>query len=224
MNNLVLFWSIGIIFSSLFYIFCRKYFNINLKNSILYCVFFLLFEIIGAKLLFILENIDSFSVKYLSINSGFSLFGVFIFTPILIYILLLILRVNDKRNVFNFFIIGMFIELFFYRIGCITSGCCGGIKLSLFGTSFQFPTRIIEMLFCVGIVFTLLSIKDKYKNFIFPSAYISYGVFRFINEFFRIRTNVIGDLSISHFIAVLVVLIGLSLIAIDFGRNRMKNY
>lgn len=209
-----LFWIIGIIFSSLYYFLIRKKFMFSILESIVLIFSILLCEIIGAKILFILENLTNFSIEYLNILKGYSLFGVFLFTPILLLILSLLIK-KDIKNLLDYFISGMLIELAFYRIGCIFGGCCGGIEISLMGNTFYFPTRIFEIVFCIIMFILSLIIKFKFNKeplFIYLLICISYSSFRFLLEFFRIRVYVTGILSVSHYISIIVLIKSLILL------------
>lgn len=209
-----LFWVIGILFSSLYYFLVRKKFMYSILESIILIFAILLCEILGAKLLFILENIHGFSLQYLDILKGYSLFGVFIFTPVFLLLFSFLLK-KDIKNLLDYFISGMLLELAFYRVGCFFGGCCGGIDVNFFGNVFKFPTRIFEIIFCIIMFSLIVIIKFKYINkplFIYILVVISYSVFRFVLEFLRVRNNVLGLLSVSHFIALAVFIKGVLLL------------
>ena len=81
----------------------------------------------------------------------------------------------------------------FGRIGCYLSGCCYGIEThSSWDIYFPvhdhayLPTQLIEMtyLFILAAILALLAFK-KITPYTFPIYMVSYGVFRFIIEFFR---------------------------------------
>lgn len=117
------------------------------------------------------------------------------------------------------------------RVGCFCAGCCYGAPThSSWGVSFPasdvheqatellHPTQLYEVFYNL-IIFAILlyffTRNKKHKPYFFVSWYlILYGVFRFINEFFR------GDeyrgiflLSTSQWISVVMVILGvLSLI------------
>ena len=80
----------------------------------------------------------------------------------------------------------------FGRIGCFCGGCCyGKVTDSIFGVKFPFldvkvlPTQLFESIFDF-ILFTLMAVfrkRIKYHNF--EIYFITYGIFRFFNEFLR---------------------------------------
>lgn len=222
-NMLVVFWIIGILFSSIYYLVVRKKFYYSFFESIIFTFGILLFEILGAKSLFLLENLNSFNLNYLRLDGGYSLFGVFLFTPAFLLILSIIMK-KDIKNLLDYFISGMFIELAFYRVGCIFSGCCGGIDINLFGKVYAFPTRVFEIVFCISIFIYLMFIKLKKQKepiYIYIVSILSYGIFRFFLEFFRKRTIVVFQFSITHFISIFIILSGFILLRL-YTKGNLK--
>lgn len=112
----------------------------------------------------------------------------------------------------------------FGRLGCLFAGCCHGEYL---GKDYEFggifmrpnsgpagyyvPIQLYEALFLFilfGVCSYLLLKKDFKHNL---SIYlISYGIFRFVNEFFRSdsRGQFIGSLSPSQFWSIVMVIAG----------------
>ena len=81
----------------------------------------------------------------------------------------------------------------FGRIGCFLAGCCYGVETtSIIGVKFPFldhkviPTQLIEciFLFLLTLLMLLLAFKFKFK-YSFVIYLLSYGIFRFVIEFFR---------------------------------------
>ena len=77
------------------------------------------------------------------------------------------------------------------------------------------PIQLYEALFLFALfaVMTVLLLKFNFQHNL--SAYlISYGIFRFVNEFFRTdgRGHFIGSLSPSQFWSIVMVVIGVALI------------
>ena len=216
-----LMWIIGIIMSQIYYVAIGKKYHIKFPQSLFTGIMILFFEIVSAKILFILENINNFSVEYFSLASGYSLYGVFIFMPIFLMPISKIIF-NKNLLIMDFASIGILIELAFYRIGCYISGCCGGIEISGFGA---FPVQIIELVFDLLISTILLIIalrKNQFNNFLFSYVYILYGILRFILEFLRIRENILFAFSISHFLSIITIIIGLTIIIVT-NKKKYKN-
>ncbi len=104
----------------------------------------------------------------------------------------------------------------FGRIGCFLGGCCYGrvtdsfLGVTLPGDTYKtLPTNLWEafFLFLMFGVCTYLLFRHKYR-LTFPLYTFSYGIFRFINEFFRgdERGSFIPGLSPSQFWCILIVL------------------
>ncbi len=108
----------------------------------------------------------------------------------------------------------------FGRIGCLFAGCChgtylgetyvfGGIKMDgTQGWGYYVPTQLYEALF-LFIMFGVISylvLKHKYQHGL--SLYVlTYGIFRFIIEFFRAdhRGEFVGNISPSQFWSLLMI-------------------
>ena len=153
----------------------------------------------GSKLLFILTQISEIFKEFtvsnigkLIIQSGFVYYGGLFGALLGIYIYTRERKKYELAHVYN--MIAPAIPLFhgFGRIGCLFAGCCYGIKLKqpiVLWNLIQFnsfPTQIFEALFefCLcGII--LLMEKKNLSNNLLNVYMISYGIFRFLIEFFR---------------------------------------
>ena len=81
---------------------------------------------------------------------------------------------------------------FFGRIGCLMSGCCYGKPTDLwFGIYIVnlgykvIPTQLFEAIFLLILAVSLIALLFKGKKHIMELYMLSYGIFRFIIEFFR---------------------------------------
>lgn len=96
----------------------------------------------------------------------------------------------------------------FGRIGCYLAGCC-------YGNIGVFPVQLVEAVFnfLLCIVLSTISVKIKNGRYILAAYLISYGIGRFILEFFREDTirGFLGPLSTSQIISVFAVGIGIVL-------------
>ena len=173
---------------------------------------------------------------------GGAITGILIFT-ILFWILLKEKRCELKKYL-NVLVIGLVIGHAFGRIGCFCAGCCfGEITDSFLGVIFPkdsspynyivkyyvsegmnlesakelalttkiLPTQLIE----AGFLFILFGILNSFKKYQFEIYLISYGIFRFIIEFFRAddRGSLFNVLSPSQWLSILIIIVGvLSLI------------
>lgn len=226
-SPLVLFWSIGIILCFAYYILIRKKFKISFLMSILLCFIILLAEILGAKILFLFERIPNVTIDDLTALGGFSLFGVFLISPLFMFLFSLLLKIKFIK-LMDYMSLGIFLELACYRISCIYNGCCGGITfpwgfLELDG-SHTFPVQPIEIgldvLAFAILLILFLTKKLKYGD-LFYLTYLSYGLIRFVLEFFRVRDNLFLNMSISHIFAFICIVFGLIMFILN-RCNKLK--
>ncbi len=214
MSSLMFFWMFGIIFSVAFYMIMAKRYQHKWYISLLLGFIMIILETFSAKIMFLIENPASIK-SGISWRGGYSLFGVFFFTPIFLLLIFWILKLN-KLEQMDFLVPGILLELSFYRIGCMCAGCCYGIEVG-WGitngtTKGLFPVQPLEACldFTAFIVIVLLIIKNKLRQGeAFYITYISYGVIRFVMEFLRERTNVVGPLATSHFYALAIMIFGI---------------
>ena len=97
------------------------------------------------------------------------------------------------------------------RLNCMTQGCCQGI-LFPFDFCERWPLRETELVFyfLFIIIFAGRILKGKTNGEVYPVYMISYGIIRFVCEFFREEfTTQVGVLHLAHIWAVLSVIIGL---------------
>lgn len=130
---------------------------------------------------------------------------------------------NERYKIFyylNFIITGVVITHAFGRIGCFLGGCCYGKETTSwlgmyyptdYGTLKVYPTQLFEagFLFILFLVLFFVIKKNQLRYYL-----ISYGVFRFILEYFRgdDRGNTIfGFFSPSQFLSVLMIVCGILL-------------
>jgi phosphatidylglycerol:prolipoprotein diacylglycerol transferase len=115
----------------------------------------------------------------------------------------------------------------FGRIGCFSYGCCYGRPTNswigilfppdspagILGTK-VIPTQLVEasFLFVLFFILKFLNTHKKFNGQIISVYLISYGIFRFVIEFFRAdpRGNVFF-LSISQFISIILIGLGIFL-------------
>jgi phosphatidylglycerol:prolipoprotein diacylglycerol transferase len=124
----------------------------------------------------------------------------------------------------------------FGRIGCFLAGCCHGKQTdSVFGVVFPgraggnpvHPTQLYEAIFLFALFAVVTYLAFKYTFQYNMSIYlICYGIFRFINEYFRgdSRGEFVGNLSPSQFWAIVMVVLGIGYIFVIkydlFGKLR----
>ena len=116
----------------------------------------------------------------------------------------------NRREFYDLFAYYVLPSLFLQRVSCIFSGCCYGIPF--FHTDLLWPTREIELIFYIlfGIRLYFLEKRGRIeKGNCFPLLMISYGIFRFFEEFVRYSAGH-RFLHPAHVWSVLCVIIGMS--------------
>jgi prolipoprotein diacylglyceryltransferase len=142
-------------------------------------------------------------------GSGMSLYGAVFFLPI-VYFAFAKLSRRRVADVFDVFTICTVIALLCARFNCILSGCCLGIEIPGL-TGWRVPTREAELVFYIVLyLFFLKKVgKPTYRGLIYPIYMVSYGVFRFVVEFFRESTHpIVGAFHISHIWSILAIGVG----------------
>ncbi len=209
-------WGTGYLLSVIYRILARKYFSFSFFESILFSLLIFVSDVISAKLMFILENVLTFQISYLTIKGGFSLLGVFLFSPLLLSVAVFFFK-KSYKNILNYYAPGILIELAFYRINCAICGCCGGITIN----RHPFPTQLVEII-CDLILFVILVIlvfKFHKSNILFGFTYLGYGVIRFCLEFLRVRNNIVFIFSLTHIWVLIVISIGLFFLVFESRRK-----
>ncbi len=214
-----LYWLLAI--GTLFNIFWLKKFKEQLQISniaiILLSIFHTIFGVLSVRLFAEIEVLTG-----LSEGGKLSLFGGIYFMPICYYSLTKILKCKSAQ-IFDIFTICIIFTLMCARVGCIISGCCQGRLIP--GMDIHYPTREAEMLFYVVLI-AILSKKvlcGESKGAIYPIYMIAYGIFRFLEEFFRAR---IGSTIIhpAHFWALICLIAGLSIyLELKVTEDKRKN-
>lgn len=113
-----------------------------------------------------------------------STYGVYFIAPALLALLARGAGM-DAGSLFDVFALYALPSLFLLRINCLISGCCGGRAIG--NTGLHWPTRQAEMVFYAVMLLALLR-REKAgaaKGTAFPLLTASYGVFRFVEEWFR---------------------------------------
>ena len=167
--------------------------NIPVKKDQMYDFLFYLIicSIIGARLLYVLVNIDFFIQHPADIikvwQGGLVFYGGFI-TAILYAVLYCKYKKIDIKKLADVFAPALALGHAFGRIGCFFSGCCYGKETQCFiSINNRYPTQIMEAVGNLIIFFVLHKLyKKSHKNgYIFLLYLVLYSVLRFLIEFLR---------------------------------------
>ena len=215
------------------FLFAFLVFNLLIKeelktvDKILFSIYVFLGGLVGAKILAMIVAIPyffnaSFNFFKWGMNSGMVYFGGVLGAFLMgeLYIKLYGLK---PEKIWDKVIAVLPLGQVFGRIGCFCAGCCYGVESEKLGLVFPYitnknlegvkllPTQLIEASFCLIVfVFLIILSKKTTKEYLILLVYsISYGVFRFMIEFFRgDETRGIFILSTSQWIAILLIAFG----------------
>ena len=226
-DSSLFFWGIGIVASQIYYLFFGRQYGFKWYQSFFFGILFLIFEIIGAKTLYILENTHDVIENGIRF-SGFSLFGIMFSVPLLVLPLAKLLKISYGK-LMDFASVGILIELAFYRVGCTLVGCCEGIPF-VFGLTYPhgkilFPVQPLEATLDIIIAVTLIILYKKKRLFNgeqYLLYMIAYGIVRFVLEFFRERKMLFWVFSLSHVWAALAIIIGSELLLWLKGKRKCE--
>lgn len=194
---------------------------ISIKNSerygfkkiiaIIIPIVYLLLSLVGAKLLYALENITTIRENGISFD-GLSLYGaIYIFPPVA----LLISGFNKNRFAkwLDYCTTFTLVLLICVRTGCFLSGCCGAFTIWNEDTPIILPVQLFEVVFDI----LILELCLKFKNTetppgkMYPVFMISYSVIRFFIEYLRNSPKDLFGFSNGQLFAVIGILFGILL-------------
>ena len=162
--------------------------------------------IIGSKLFEILCDFEYYYclVKNAEFNLNHILSGYAYTGGIIggIITLMIISKIFGEKmdKLFIIFVPNLFLIYSISKIGCYLNGCCEGIIINNFRIPIQLIESVIELI--------LYNIVWSQKNVV-AFFFISYGIFRFIFEFFREDTYFYG--SLTQIMSVAFIFLGMIL-------------
>ena len=204
---LILLLSAGAVFTAVWLVLLRKRLDMPWYAAIPLAILSTVYGVLTAKVFAFLEagfNTDSFG--------NMRLFGVVFFMP-LAYWLGAKLSKRSYREVFDVLTPCIIFTVMCARINCIVSGCCIGLPIPGMN-GVRFPTREAEILFYIILLICLCPrvLKGKYRGQAYPIYMISYGAFRFVEEFFR-SADTSSVFHRAHIWALITLIIGISIYA-----------
>lgn len=221
MTLMILIGAIAALAEVLFFLKSRKKVKTNYVDLLITMVFTVLIGIVGT---IIFENIYE-AIKHAVYHEpqvwtwGMTFYGGLIFGVVAFLLLyrFFYLRHNEPilKEMLKIAPASISLGHAFGRIGCLLSGCCYGkdtdawYGIMLPGHEHPtIPTQVIEMifLFILATILAILAFK-QITNYTFPIYMVSYGVFRFIIEFFRgDERGQLAGLSPSQYICIALVI------------------
>lgn len=186
--------------------------NMSYRQNVIFMLYGIPFAYLGAVLLYYLTQIEPLSVALPYLFSDFEFFISYVSFGFVFYGGLIgflcglafyaNVTDNDCRTNFRYMVPAIPLFHAFGRIGCYLAGCCygkDGIPVQLIESGFNF---VLFAALCI------IAVKCNKAFTTIGIYFISYGIFRFIIEFFRgdeIRGIIFG-LSTSQWISLLLIL------------------
>ncbi|MGM9873961.1 MAG: prolipoprotein diacylglyceryl transferase [Bacilli bacterium] len=221
---------LGIVASFIVSLINSKKSKLNRDDMMYASAFALVGGMIGAKLLFILTNLELIIASELSLyevlKSGFVFYGGLLGGALGYFIYAMVYKIN-VIDFYDHVVCSLPLGQVFGRIGCFCAGCCYGRPTDSFlGVIYTapadintpvgvklLPVQLFESFFCLVlfIVLAIVNRKPTKRGTRMLIYLFGYSVFRFINEIFRydsIRGG-IGILSTSQIISILIFIFAL---------------
>ncbi len=222
---------LGFVLGTVYVFVVRKHYAVSVKQTVLSSVLGLFASLFGAVLMAQLYNEIVLFASDGSVQamSRFRLFGVLLFSPLLVKTLYAFAKL-DGDTPMDLYATGTVLALGCAKIGCFCYGCCYGIAWEhgitnrLTGLSVV-PVQLLESICCfvLAIVLMVLMHKGKLRGLLFPVAQIAYSVPRFFLEFLRhydyaVEGDIFLNLSVWQLFSVLTVFVGV--IWLTFSRKK----
>jgi phosphatidylglycerol:prolipoprotein diacylglycerol transferase len=197
------------------------------------CVYIIIFEVMGARLFFILANSQDFIANPLDVfklwEGGLVYYGGLIAASIFLLVYVRIKKISILK-LGDFFLPALALGHAIGRIGCFFAGCCYGKETNvpwsvvfsdknssaIIGVHLH-PTQLYEVFgnFLIFIFLHFYLKKDPQKGQVTAAYFILYAILRFIVEFFRNdpdRGSQYFGLSISQIVSICLFIIGVFIV------------
>lgn len=215
---------VGIILSFVWCFLTRKKADVKVWQTILILVIGFIWGFFAAKFFALIEAGFVWSK-----SANYRIFGPILFDGFYFLILAAIMK-RSFYDIAAWLIPTIIISLIASRINCLYEGCCYGTLINHEGEA-RWPIREIEIGYHVLLLgfICYCFIKDKFTKQLYPIYFISYGVLRFILEFFRFQYLPTDGSTwhLAHLWSIFFILIGavwLILIKVNFGERYLKKH
>lgn len=199
----------------------REKIGIGRRTAIILGVYMAICGLIGAKLLYIIENFNKVLETGIMLG-GTSFYGTVFFMPVALVGAGAVLK-KSKLAFIDFATPTILLMLSFMRVGCFLNGCCGGIGVDICGIYIKsIPAQLIELAMDLCIMLFLLKWekKERQSGELYPLFMVLYGIGRFLIEFIRERNILFFGISNGQIFSIIAVIIGF---CVYFVVNAHKN-
>ena len=195
------------------FVFNRKKLNARWWEVLILALLHTIYGVLTVKFFAILEAGFNFEKA-----GNMSLFGGIFFMPIMYFVYAKIKKL-PLSLVFDIFVVSLAATLLLARINCFHGGCCQGIVLGSSG--FRWPAREVDLL--IHVMFLIFAIpwiqKGKSRGMAYPLYMATYGLFRFINEWFR-ESATSSPFHIGHVWAIVSFVVGTTILVIMYLKQK----
>lgn len=207
-NILYILLAIGVVFSIVWVLNFQKELRIKWYAAIIVCILIAAVGVVSAKLFALIEGWIAGEEP-----GSMSIYGAIFLTPLACVLGTLIFH-RPIKTTLDILTVPIIILAGLARVNCFFHDCCLGLEIP--GTNMRYPTRELELVFDVVLIIILIRItaKKRFKGTNYPIYLLSYGIFRFIIQWFREPGFMVGPLGLSHIWSIVSILIGLCFITI----------
>ena len=197
--------------------------------------------VLGSRIFYVIQFFDEFRNNLGDIiridKGGLVFYGGFILATIALFVYSKMAKL-DFLKVFDVTTPALAMGHAFGRIGCFLNGCCfGTVTDSCFGVKYPLyseaymkypdaalhPVQVYEAIFNVilcGILIYLIR-KVRYKGVAVGFYFVSYGIMRFVFEFFRGDNARIAGFTIAQYIGVGLIIFGTAFLIYGFKHKEV---
>lgn len=213
-NILYILLAVGVIFSIAWVLNFQKILKIKWYAAIIVCILIAVVGVISAKLFAAFEGWIAGGAE-----GSLSIYGAIFLTPLVCMLGALIFRRPVKTTI-DILTVPIVILAGLARVNCLIQGCCLGLEIP--GTEIRWPAREAELVFDVILIIVLirLTAKKRFKGINYPIYLVSYGIFRFIIQWFREPGFMVGPLTLSHIWSIVSIAVGLTLLIVLNKKDR----
>lgn len=222
--DLSLYWlmhGVGLFCMIMLCLFRRNVYNVRKTEAVVTAVLLAVFGFLGAKLLYVLENLRTVMQNGLSFG-GVSFFGTVFLMPLVITFMALVMQ--RKPSVFlDYCTPAGIVMLVCIRTGCFFRGCCAGITFWIFNRPVTLPSQLLECTFDMLLLSFIFHVEQskKWQGKLYIMFMGGYGIIRFIVEFTRNTPKDI--LFLSHGQWFSIICIAILVIAFMWDRFPYRN-
>ena len=211
---------VGIVLMFVISLVTYKKHELSLRQALLFTLLAFAGGMAGTKLMGVIHT-AVLNAAGINENSGMSIYGAVIFTPLIVLLVCLIAR-QPWKKVLDLLAPSGITLVGCAKLGCLFLGCCPGIECS-FGIYYEnynktmFPSPVFEFLTILAIVIVgflyVYKCKNRVVGALYPLLCVLYGSTRFLWEFMRYyyppeAKHIILGMSFWQFVSILVFLAG----------------